>query len=147
FGYRSFNNFVTGKAITVNPTAQRSSSCTSACPPRKGVDFHNANPYKKRNLSDSGYQTFVTSQITNLRAGPKADSTFILSWNIKGKLSRNASITILDSDKLTRRSSGKEREREREKDAKVSKVKGLLLNRTKFRISAILYYHEQHSPI
>lgn len=41
-----------------------------------------------------------------LRAGPKADSTFTLSWNMEGKLSRNVSTTLLDSDKLTRRSSG-----------------------------------------
>lgn len=41
-----------------------------------------------------------------LRAGPKADSKLTLSWNMVGKLSRKVSTTLLDSDKLTRRSSG-----------------------------------------
>lgn len=40
------------------------------------------------------------------RAGPKADSIFTLLWNMDGKLSRKVSTTLLDSDKLTRRSSG-----------------------------------------
>lgn len=41
-----------------------------------------------------------------LRAGPKADSTLTLSWNILGKLSKRVSTTLLESDKFTRRSSG-----------------------------------------
>lgn len=40
------------------------------------------------------------------RAGPKADSIFALSWNMLGKLSKNASTTFLESDRFTRRSSG-----------------------------------------
>lgn len=53
-GYKSFNSFLTGRAIIVKPAAQRSSSEASAGPPWRGVDLEIANPYNGKNFKDSG---------------------------------------------------------------------------------------------